>query len=171
VNPTQRTGRGVPDVAGNADGRTGYTILVDGQVVPGVGGTSAVSPLWAGLIARVNQHMGKPVGFINPLLYKGNVGAALRDITIGTNDTTGVIGAYAAQPGWDACTGWGSPDGARLLEALTTTSGAKLGSQAKESASGGAIWIVLAIILVLIALGVGAYFLLPTLGIRIGFGM
>ncbi len=74
VNPTHTRGRGVPDVAGNADGRTGYTILVDGEMTPGVGGTSAVAPLWAGLIARVNQQVGKPVGFINPLLYKGNVG-------------------------------------------------------------------------------------------------
>jgi kumamolisin len=179
VNPTHVRGRGVPDVAGNADGRTGYTILVDGQVTPGVGGTSAVSPLWAGLIARVNQQIGKPVGFINPLLYKSNVGSALRDITVGTNDPTqGVIGAYKAQPGWDPCTGWGTPDGARLLTALTTTTGAKVGSgtgsrSAAANASGGsnALWVVLAIILVVIVLGVAAYFVLPALGIGIGFGM
>jgi kumamolisin len=171
VNPTHMRGRGVPDVAGNADGRTGYTILVDGEMTPGVGGTSAVAPLWAGLIARVNQQMGKPVGFINPLLYKANVGAALRDITVGTNDPTGgVIGAYKAQSGWDACTGWGSPDGARLLSALTTTTGAK-GSNAPASGGGSAMWVALAVIVVLIALGVAAYFVLPTLGIGIGFGM
>jgi kumamolisin len=175
VNPTHTRGRGVPDVAGNADGRTGYTILVDGQVVQGVGGTSAVSPLWAGLIARVNQQIGKPVGFINPLLYKAPVGASLRDITVGTNDPTGgVIGAYKAQSGWDACTGWGSPDGARLLTALTTTGPASVTKPSKTSASGGgsnALWVALAVIVVLTALGVAAYFILPTLGLGISFGM
>jgi kumamolisin len=170
INPTHARGRGVPDVAGNADGRTGYTILVDGQVVPGVGGTSAVSPLWAGLIACVNQQIGKPVGFINPLLYKSNVGSTLRDITTGNNDPTGVIGAYKAQSGWDPCTGWGTPDGARLLTALTTTTGAK-GSTATASEGSSALWVVLAITVVLIALGVAAYFVLPTLGIGISFGM
>jgi subtilase family serine protease len=140
-------------------------------MTPGVGGTSAVAPLWAGLIARVNQEMGKPVGFINPLLYKGSVGSALRDITVGTNDPTGgTIGAYAAQQGWDACTGWGSPDGARLLSALTTTTGAK-GATATASGSSSALWVALAVLVVLVALGVGAFFLLPTLGIGIGFGM
>jgi kumamolisin len=169
VNPTHMRGRGVPDVAGNADGRTGYTILVDGEMTPGVGGTSAVAPLWAGLIARMNQQIGKPVGFINPLLYRGNVGSAMRDITVGTNDPTGgTIGAYKAQTGWDACTGWGSPDGARLLQALTTTTGAK-----GVSASGGgwALWVALATILVLVVLGAAAYFVLSTMGLGIGFGM
>jgi kumamolisin len=174
VNPTHVRGRGVPDVAGNADGRTGYTILVDGQVTPGVGGTSAVSPLWAGLIARVNQQIGKPVGFINPLLYKAPVGAALRDITVGTNDPTGgVIGAYKAQPGWDPCTGWGTPDGARLLTALTTTRPAAVAKPSTSSASGGgsnALWVALAVILVVVVLGVVAWFLLSTLGTGINFG-
>src|SRR5262249_43426061 len=153
------------------DGRTGYTILVDGQVTPGVGGTSAVAPLWAGLIARVNQQLGKPVGFINPLLYKTKVAAALRDVTVGTNDPTGgVIGAYSAKVGWDPCTGWGSPDGARLLTALATTGPASASKPSTASASGGrsAIWIVLAIIAVLVALGVVAHFLLPTFGISLG---
>jgi kumamolisin len=171
VNPTHLRGRGVPDVAGNADGRTGYTILVDGEVTPGVGGTSAVAPLWAGLIARVNQEVGKPVGFINPLLYQARVGSALRDITVGTNDPTGgVIGAYTANSGWDACTGWGSPDGARLLTALTTMTGATTSSHA--SASGGrALWVAVAVVAVLVALGVAAYFILPTFGVGFGFGM
>jgi hypothetical protein len=126
------------------------------------------------LIARVNQQLGKPVGFINPLLYKSNIPAALRDITVGTNDPTGVIGAYSAQTGWDACTGWGSPDGARLVAALTA-SGAGTGSKAAAASASGsgrnALWVVLAIIVVLAILGVAAFFLLPTLGIGIGFGM
>lgn len=125
ANPGHRRGRGVPDVAGNADGNSGYTILVDGQVATGVGGTSAVAPLWAALIARMNQQLGKPVGFLNPLLY-GTLSSAnvFHDITTGSNDPThGLIGGYSAHQGWDPCTGWGSPDGTMLLEALTKLSG------------------------------------------------
>ena len=102
VNPGNHVGRGVPDVAGNADPSTGYQVLADGQQGV-VGGTSAVAPLWAGLIARINQQLGKPAGFINPLLYAQEPGAAA------LNDITGQIGGYQAGPGWDACTGWGAP--------------------------------------------------------------
>ena len=77
------------------------------------GGTSAVSPLWAGLMARVNQSRRKPVGFLNPLIYGLSASSgAFRDITQGDN------GAYAAKKGWDACTGLGSPNGKKLLKAL-----------------------------------------------------
>jgi kumamolisin len=113
VNPGAHVGRGVPDVAGNASPATGYQVRVD-YLSFVVGGTSAVSPLWAGLVARLNQALGKPVGFLNPLLYGAVAGSgAFHDITSGNN------GAYSAAPGWDACTGWGSPDGARLLAALS----------------------------------------------------
>ena len=108
------TGRGVPDVAGDADPASGYVIRVDGQEMV-IGGTSAVAPLWAGLIALLNQQLGHPVGFLNPLLYgslQGKAKAVTRDITQGNN------GAQQAAPGWDACTGWGSPDGQALLQAL-----------------------------------------------------
>lgn len=112
ANPGGRIGRGVPDVAGDADPATGYEVRVDGQSVV-FGGTSAVAPLWAGLIALMNQKLTKPVGFLNPLLYDAAVYKdALRDITVGN------IGAYQASPGWDPCTGWGTPDGAALLYAL-----------------------------------------------------
>jgi kumamolisin len=105
-------GRGLPDVSGNADPATGYQVRIDGQDLV-IGGTSAVAPLWAGLIALFNQKLGHPVGFLNPLLYGSLAGkGCLRDITSGSN------GAYVAGPGWDACTGWGSPDGAKLLNAL-----------------------------------------------------
>jgi kumamolisin len=97
--------RGVPDVAGDADPQTGYEVLVDGTSAV-YGGTSAVAPLWAGLIARINALTGRPAGFVNPALY--GQPAALRDVTQGNN------GAFAASPGWDACTGLGSPDGAKL---------------------------------------------------------
>jgi len=112
ANPGKRRGRGVPDVAGNADPVTGYEVRVDGQEF-GIGGTSAVAPLWAGLIALLNQRLGHPVGFLNPLLYGTLRGKdATRDITEGDN------GAYRAGKGWDPCTGWGSPVGSRLLQAL-----------------------------------------------------
>lgn len=96
-----------------ASSATGYQVRVD-YLSFVVGDTSAVSPLWAGLVARLNQSLGKPVGFLNPLLYGPVVGGgAFHDMTSGSN------GAYKAAPGWDACTGWGSPDGARLLGALS----------------------------------------------------
>src|SRR5580658_1489962 len=97
--------RGVPDVSGNADPKTGYQIRIDGTNVV-IGGTSAVAPLWAGLIARINAATGSPVGFINPTLYA--TPAALDDITEGNN------GDFAASPGWDACTGLGSPNGGAI---------------------------------------------------------
>jgi kumamolisin len=97
--------RGVPDVAGDADPQTGYDVRVDGKNAV-FGGTSAVAPLWAGLIARINSAKGSPAGFINPQLYKNP--KALNDITQGDN------GDFAAAAGWDACTGLGSPDGQKV---------------------------------------------------------
>ncbi|HUD46066.1 MAG TPA: S53 family peptidase [Candidatus Baltobacteraceae bacterium] len=123
VNPGDQVGRGVPDVCGDADPATGYQIFYDGQ--PNiVGGTSAVAPLWAGLLARINQKLGTPVGYFNPLLYSslGN-SSSFHDIVKGNNDTTGQVGGYSAGKGWDACTGWGSPDGANLLQALSAQGG------------------------------------------------
>ena len=110
-----KTGRGVPDVAGDADPETGYEVRVDGQDQV-IGGTSAVAPLWAALVARCNQQLGTPAGFLNALLYTDAAArASLRDVTSGNN-----VG-YQAGPGWDACTGLGSPDGAALLAALKST--------------------------------------------------
>lgn len=120
ANPGARVGRGVPDVCGDADPATGYEVLVDGRRLV-VGGTSAVAPLWAALTARINEVLGQPVGYLNPLLYRIATGAGsgssstaqpFHDITSGNN------GAYAAREGWDACTGLGSPEGSRLLGAL-----------------------------------------------------
>jgi kumamolisin len=109
------TGRGVPDVAGNADPATGYQVLVDGQRTV-IGGTSAVAPLWAGLIARLAQATGTRFGLLQTRLYAGVTAGSpppgCRDITSGSN------GAYAAGPGWDACTGLGTPDGTALLARL-----------------------------------------------------
>jgi kumamolisin len=117
VNPGAFVGRGMPDVAGDADPNTGYQVEVDGtQIV--VGGTSAVAPLWAGLIACFNSQSNTPVGYLNQTLYQQLAAQAgtFRDITSGNN------GAYTAGPGWDACSGWGSPNGAAILQALTSTS-------------------------------------------------
>lgn len=118
ANPGHKVGRGVPDVAGDADPTTGYTTLVDGQSGV-IGGTSAVAPLWAGLIALINQGIGKPVGFLNPLLYgQANKSDDFHDITSGNN------GAYSARSGWDACTGLGSPNGLDIAQALGAPSSA-----------------------------------------------
>jgi kumamolisin len=121
ANPVGPVMRGVPDVAGNAAVESGYSILCDGQLFPdsansvlAVGGTSAVAPLWAGLIARINQALGRSVGFVNPQLYALlPATGAFQDITQGNN------GDYAAALGWDACTGLGSPNGKRLLQCLS----------------------------------------------------
>ncbi len=99
-------GRGVPDVAGDADPETGYSVVVDGQTEV-IGGTSAVAPLWAGLFALVNQQAGKPSGQPHATLYANPL--AFRDITKG-NNKSGDIG-YSAAKGWDACTGLGAPNG------------------------------------------------------------
>jgi kumamolisin len=108
--PNGSAGRGVPDVSGNADPLTGYQVLVDGAAQV-IGGTSAVAPLWAALIARCNQKLGAAVGDPHVAIYQ--IGErAFRDITQGNN------GAYRAGPGWDPCTGLGSPNGAALLAAL-----------------------------------------------------
>jgi kumamolisin len=140
VNPGNHLGRGVPDVSGNADPATGYQVVADGQTGV-VGGTSAVAPLWAGLIARINQQLGRPAGFINALLYAQEPGAgALNDITSGNNDITGQIGGYQAGPGWDACTGWGSPNGMVLAQALAGgTSRSAGGSGPGSGASGSGV--------------------------------
>jgi kumamolisin len=126
--PSVKTGgRGVPDVAGDADPTTGYTIRVDGQTTV-IGGTSAVAPLWAGLIAVANQQLGTQVGFIQPAIYAAKAASAFNDITVGNN------GAFSAGPGWDACTGLGSPIASKLIPLLaTTTASSKRSTPAKKA--------------------------------------
>ncbi|MDE8346441.1 MAG: S53 family peptidase [Acidocella sp.] len=106
-------GRGVPDVAGNADPNSGYVITVNGQREV-VGGTSAVAPFWAGLTALINQNAATPAGFFLPTLY--SAAATLRDITQGNNKPSGSTVGYDAGPGWDACTGLGVPVGTAMLK-------------------------------------------------------
>jgi kumamolisin len=121
---TSAGGRGVPDVAGDADPTTGYTIRVDGETTV-IGGTSAVAPLWAGLIAVANQQLGTQVGFIQPALYAARAAAAFNDITQGNN------GAFSAGPGWDACTGLGSPIAQKLIPLLAPVGASKKASGKK----------------------------------------
>lgn len=111
ANPGGHVGRGVPDIAGDADPYTGYLLLFRGKPVI-FGGTSAVAPLYAGLTALINQRLNSPVGFLNPSLYARAKSNVFNDITAGNN------GAYQAVKGWDACTGLGSLNGSNLMSAL-----------------------------------------------------
>ncbi len=125
TNP--KGGRGVPDVAGDADPSSGYVIRVDGKMGT-IGGTSAVAPLWAGLIAVANAQNGKSAGFIQPAIYAAKGKAAFNDITSGTNYSGTPVG-FKAGPGWDACTGLGSPIGTKLISVVKP--GGSAGSAAK----------------------------------------
>src|SRR5271170_2927583 len=132
--PTKNGGRGVPDVAGDASPETGYNIYYAGQAQV-VGGTSAVAPLWAALIALLNQQCGSNIGFANLALYQ-NAENGFHDITQGNN------ASYSAGPGWDPCTGLGSPNGSQLSQifAAATAGAAKsvpLGSRGGKPAHAG----------------------------------
>ena len=127
--PSGKTGgRGVPDVAGDADPTTGYTIRVDGDTST-IGGTSAAAPLWAGLVAVANEQLGTQVGFIQPAIYAAKVASAFNDITQGNN------GAFSAGPGWDACTGLGSPIASKLIPLLAPASASKKPAAKKKASS------------------------------------
>jgi kumamolisin len=116
--------RQVPDVAAAADPLTGYAIYYTSQGCTGVncftivGGTSAATPLWAGLILLGNQLASSngagPLGFLDPALYSlaATHPGDFHDVTIGGNLY------YAAGANWDYATGWGSPDAALLVPAL-----------------------------------------------------
>lgn len=111
ANKHGKPGRGDPDIAGDASPTTGYTVRYGGSESV-VGGTSAVAPLYAGLMMRVNGALGHPVGYLNPFLYQNGKSGIYKDITEGNN------GGYKAGPGWDAATGWGSINGEKFLELL-----------------------------------------------------
>ncbi|MEA5457188.1 S53 family peptidase [Sinomonas sp. JGH33] len=121
VNPGHHSGRGVPDVAGDADNVTGYQIYVNGRSAV-VGGTSAVAPLWSGLAARLRELSGGTLRLDNAWLY-ARPSSAFRDIASGTNaiaaaDSQPGTKGYTAGQGWDACTGLGAPNGAGLAAAV-----------------------------------------------------
>jgi kumamolisin len=125
VNPDHHQGRGLPDIAGNAAAKSGYLLWFRGSLTatPG-GGTSAVAPLYAALVAQINASLDTRVGYLNPTLYElGVTGSTVfRDINDGISNSVptdfGPSPGYVSGPGWDACTGWGSLDGSALLSAL-----------------------------------------------------
>jgi subtilase family serine protease len=121
--------RGVPDVAGDADSRTGMALAIsDGSqdnILIGAGGASAAAPLWAAVIALANQYAGRDLGFVNPALYRIGRSAhyhqAFHDVATGTNTVNlppRTITGYPAAPGWDPVTGWGSPNAQALVPLL-----------------------------------------------------
>jgi hypothetical protein len=112
VNPKGHIGRGVPDVSGNADPSSGYMLILNGSQTGPWGGTSAVAPFYAGLLAVLNADLDQPVGYLNPSIYAFNGTNAFLDVTVGNN------GLYNAGAGWDACTGLGSIVGTALATAL-----------------------------------------------------
>jgi uncharacterized protein YjbI with pentapeptide repeats len=104
------SGRSIPDVLINASPLTGYQVLIDGQASV-VGGSSAAAPLWAGLVALLNQGLGKNIGDFGPVLYN----------TIGRSDAFNPVPrgvGIQSRPGWTPQSGWGTPDGKKLLAAL-----------------------------------------------------
>jgi kumamolisin len=115
VNPGHRRGRGVPDIAGYANG---YEIVLQGAASPGWWGTSETAPLYAGLIAIVNARLHERVGYLNPILYSQFAADVFRDIADGRSNATGGAPGYVSVPGWDACTGLGSIKGDALLRLL-----------------------------------------------------
>ncbi len=111
-------GRGVPDISAYADSKPGYRTLVGG-IQTSIGGTSAATPLWAALIARLAQGLGQPVGWFNRHLYAPSYRKAINPITRGDNRISDSRAAsFSAREGWNGCCGLGTPNGEALLEAL-----------------------------------------------------
>ncbi|MGO8925643.1 MAG: immunoglobulin domain-containing protein [Limisphaerales bacterium] len=123
ANQGSTTMRNVPDVALTADNV--YVVYGDGSTET-VGGTSCAAPLWAGFTALVNQQAAAagqtPVGFLNPALYTIGKGASysscFHDITTGNNFWPSSPSKFSAVTGYDLCTGWGTPNGTNLINAL-----------------------------------------------------
>jgi subtilase family serine protease len=118
INDGHRQGRGVPEVGGNADSTSGYRLVLNGSVDGPIGGTSAVAPLYAGLVALLNAGLGGPLGYLNPNLYAFAGSDVYREIADGRSNATGGAPGYTSGAGWDACTGLGSINGAALAAAL-----------------------------------------------------
>ena len=119
------TTRGVPDVAANADSGTAMALAYGDSESRPASGTSAATPLWAGVIALADQEAGKHLGFVNPAIYQiarsPAYHQAFHDVVTGDNSVlwpTGLFVGYNAGPGWDPVTGWGSPDAQYLVPLL-----------------------------------------------------
>jgi subtilase family serine protease len=120
--------RDVPDVAAVADD----LFIFDSGVTNDGGGTSFASPLWAAFTALINQQLQAdnlpPVGFLNPIIYYIGSGpasyytSAFHDITVGNNETPSSPNRFSAGPGYDLCTGWGSPNGMGLINTIVSLS-------------------------------------------------
>jgi subtilase family serine protease len=124
------SGRGVPDVSGDASPVTGMAVAyLNGgrQLIGPAAGTSASAPFWAGIVALADQYAGRHLGFINPAIYRigesTSYHAAFHDITSGDNSVDypgGTVVGYHATAGWDPVTGWGSPDAQVLVPLLAS---------------------------------------------------
>lgn len=113
-------GRGIPDVAGNADPNSGYPLVLQGAVTPfAYGGTSAVAPMYAGLAALLKAALGEPLGCLNPNIYAFSGPYVYTDVNDGATNASGNSQGYKSGPGWDACTGFGSIVGGAMAAALT----------------------------------------------------
>jgi subtilase family serine protease len=121
--------RAVPDVAADASPHTGMAVVTTSRAgkytISGSGGTSASAPLWAGLVALADQYAGRHIGFVNAALYRIGHGhlyhKAFHDVTAGNNTVRfppKTISGYHAAGGWDAVTGWGSPNATALVPLL-----------------------------------------------------
>lgn len=128
ANHGSTTGRNIPDVALTADNV--YVIADNGIQYPGMGGTSCAAPLWAGFTALVNQQAAlnshAPAGFINPAIYALSKTASYNnvfsDVTTGNNTWSQSPTNFFAVPGYDLCTGLGTPKGTNLINALASAS-------------------------------------------------
>jgi kumamolisin len=107
-------GRGIPDVVASGDPTLGVAIIVHGEITQ-IGGTTVSVPVWAGLIALINQALGYNVGYLNPRLYREIGPAGLFNTITSGDNSVGQVKGYAAGPGWTPVAGWGSPDGMKLL--------------------------------------------------------
>lgn len=123
--------RGVPDVAGDASAQSGLATVMTGN--PNIdlmadSGSSASTPLWAGLIALADQDAHRDLGSVNAAIYRiarsSHYHQAFHDITSGSNIQTipypGTTAGYQATPGWDPATGWGTPDAQVLVPLLAS---------------------------------------------------
>jgi subtilase family serine protease len=115
-------------VAANADSSTAMAMVFSGNVLMPAQGTSAATPLWAGVIALADQEAGQHLGFVNPAIYaiarSSAYHQAFHDVVTGDNSVlwpTGIFVGYTAGPGWDPVTGWGSPDAQYLVPLLAHT--------------------------------------------------
>ena len=134
VNPGAIVGRCIPDVAANADWTASpYLLVVDGNGEPN-GGTSASSPLVASMIALINaqRQANNRVGYLTPVLYQsdggGPIGLKVCTDVVKGNNVTDQIGGFSAGVGYDAVSGWGTPDGMKLMKVLSVVATAPVGA-------------------------------------------